>query len=138
LGEVARFVRQRHEHLAPLPLPFGDELAYRPLADELALAYEGLSCSRTDVSHSLPPVQCYESSSSFSTRDRTRSFTGDGLGAAFRTPGFAPATYRRTRVPRNAQLPGDPPHRPALDEHLMPHNVNLIHPPHPFQRTPGP
>src|SRR5438045_3959297 len=40
LGEVARLVRQRHEHLAALPLPLGDELAHRALADVLALADE--------------------------------------------------------------------------------------------------
>ena len=136
-GEVARLVRQRHEHLAPLPLPFGDERAHRPLADEMALADKDLVQPHRREPL-LPPVQCFESSSSSSTRDRTRSFTGDGLGASFRDTGLRTRHVPPHRVPRDAQLLGDPLHRPALDEHLVPHNVNLVHRQHPFQRTPGP
>ena len=130
LGQVARPIRQRHEDLAPLPLPLRHGLFDDGDADAEPLSHQqGMEAGRRQplltrrplrrtgqqrldaLSHLVPHRSCPRCRC-LPTRDRLADVFPD-------------------RQPRNPELFGDLPPRPAFHEHLVPNDMYLVHPEHP-------
>ena len=130
LRQVAGRVHQRHEHLAPSALPLRDRLLDRRHADREPLGQE----------HPVQPGgrQPLLAAGPLRRLGQKRLEPGAGLlpdRTAARHP-LDPHRRRLRQVPlhrvaRDPHLPGHPPGRQALHQHLVPNHMNLIHPQHP-------
>ena len=130
LGEVTRPVDQRHEDLLPLPLPLCDELLderdahLAPLSDQQPMKLgrrEALLAAR-------PPRRFGEELLEPRPHRLERRPRPCGRLAPARLRALDIAAHR---VAGEVELPRHLTHGEALDQHLVPNDVDLIHPEHP-------
>jgi hypothetical protein len=134
LDQVSRPIGQRDKHLATLALPLGDRRFHDGDADPMALADQQLvEPRRRQLLLAAGP----------STRLGQQRLDAR---AHLRPDGPRPRRRRLTdrprlrdvlphRPPRQPQLFGHLPLRPAFHQHLVTDDMHLVHPEHPFQRT---
>ena len=135
LGEIPGPIRQRHEHLATLALPLGDRLFDERDADPMALGDQQLVEPRGgQLLFPAGPLRRLGQQRRPPARSPRPRPVGRGA-ASFRI-GSRFLEVLADRHPRKSQLPGHVPLRSAFHQHFMPNDMHLIHPEHPFQRTP--
>ena len=137
LGEIARSIGQRHEHLTALALPLGDGLFDERDADPMALGDQQLVEPRgrqlllptgPSARFGQQPVHPVP----HGVPDRPRPDQG------LLPNGGGLLEILSNRQPRNPELFRDLPPRAALHQHFVTNDMHLIHLEHPSQRTPEP
>lgn len=137
LGQIARAIRQRDHDLAALPPPLGDRLFDQRHADGMALRPQQLMQPRGGQALlAARPLRRRREQ----RRDARRHERPDRPPPRRR---IVPPRRGLREVllhgdPRDPQLPRHGPLRPAFHQYLVSHDMHLIHPEHPLQRTPGP
>ena len=131
LGEIARPIRQRHEDLAALPLPFCDRLFDDGHADALALSPQQLVESRGGQPLLAPsPPHRFGEQHLHAVGDRIPDRPGPSRGLRLPT-GDRLIHVFPNRDTRQPQFAGDRPLGPPLNQHLMSNHMHEIHPEHP-------
>ncbi len=130
-GEIARPIRQRHEDLAALPLPFCDRLFDEGHADSVPLGQQELMQSRGGQPlFAAGPAHRFSQERRHSVGDRVPDWPRPGRRLQF------PRRDRLIHVlpdgdARQPQLTGDRPLRPPLYQHFVSNDMHEIHPEHP-------
>jgi hypothetical protein len=130
-GEIARPIRQRHEDLAALPLPFCDRIFDEGHADSVPLGQQQLMQSRGGQPlFAAGPAHRFSQERLHPVADRVPDWPRSRRRLHF------PRRDRLIHVladgdPRQPQLTGDRPLRPSLYQHFVSNDMHEIHPEHP-------